>query len=153
MTMNEGMYSSKHIEYSTPPDFFAKVDDIFHFTLDACASIDNFKCFEYYTIYNDALERDWPGSVWCNPPYGKEISKWVKKAYKESRNQLGCVVMLIPARTDTKYWHDYVMKSKRIWFVRGRLNFNGIGPAPFPSAVVWFDGMDHEPLIRSMDRL
>jgi len=136
-----GLFTSLSNEWATPQEFFDKLDTEFHFNLDPCATSKNAKCSRYFTQADDGLARDWDGSrVFVNPPYGHEISKWVRKSWEES--QRGClVVMLIPARTDTRYWHDYVMKADEIRFIRGRLYFNvgeRTGRAPFPSAVVVF---------------
>ena len=130
-------FSSKTDLWSTPDDFFKRYDNIYHFDLDVCATDENAKCEKYYTKETNGLEQNWQGVCWMNPPYGREISKWVVKAY-ESSLVGATVVCLIPARTDTKYWHDYVMKGE-IEFIRGRLKFgNAKNCAPFPSAIVVF---------------
>ena len=130
-------FSSASDNWATPQDFFDKLNAEFNFTLDVCADSANAKCRQYFTKEIDGLSQDWLGVIWCNPPYGRTISKWIEKAYKTSlKGQT--VVMLIPARTDTAYWHDFVMKGE-IRFVRGRLKFGGhTNAAPFPSAVVIF---------------
>lgn len=132
-------FSSQSNEWSTPQDFFDKLNDEFGFGLDVCATEENTKCFQYYTKEQNGLEQDWDNStVWCNPPYGREIGKWVKKA-SEARG--GQVIMLIPARTDTKYFHEYVYKKKNVEvrFLKGRLKFGGHkNSAPFPSMLVIF---------------
>lgn len=132
------MFSSKTDMWETPQDFFDKLNDEFHFTLDVAASDHNAKCYHYYTKHEDGLKMPWHGVVWCNPPYGREIGKWVKKAYFEAI--LGTtVVMLIPARTDTKWFHDYILGKAEVRFIRGRLKFGGSkNSAPFPSMVVIF---------------
>jgi phage N-6-adenine-methyltransferase len=135
------MFSSKTDLWETPQDFFRELDREFHFTLDPCATPENAKCKKYYTTEDDGLKQDWQGEiVFCNPPYGKEIKRWVKKCYEESRKPNTTVVMLIPARTDTSYFHDYIYrKAKEIRFLRGRLKFGGSkNAAPFPSMVVVF---------------
>jgi phage N-6-adenine-methyltransferase len=135
--INEGMFTSTTDEWETPQDFFEKLDREFGFTLDACALPKNAKCERFYTPEEDALKQDWPGVVWMNPPYGREIGKWVKKAYEEAQKG-STVVCLLPARTDTSWWHEYCMKGE-IRFVRGRLKFGGSeSNAPFPNAVVIF---------------
>lgn len=132
-------FSSASDNWATPQDFFDELDSEFGFTLDVCASSANAKCKMYYTKEDNGLEQDWAGIVWCNPPYGREISKWIKKGF-ETGQKGHTVVMLIPARTDTAYWHDYVMHGQ-IRFIRGRLKFGGHkNSAPFPSAVVIFGG-------------
>lgn len=121
---------------------FNELDREFHFDLDPCATDFNAKCSNYFTKKQDGLSRGWWGSVFMNPPYGREIIKWVKKAYEESKRPLvDVVVCLVPARTDTAWWHDYCMKGE-IRFIRGRIKFSGKGSAPFPSAIVIFRNED-----------
>lgn len=134
--------SSRSVEWGTPQQFFDALDATWRFTLDACASEKNAKCRRYFSVENDGLGQDWGReTVFCNPPYGRgETGRWLKKAWEASR--LGAtVVLLIPARTDTAWWHDYAAKGE-VTFVRGRLKFvheNGRGDsAPFPSAIVVF---------------
>ena len=130
-------FSSKTDEWPTPQDFFDRLNEEFHFTLDVCATPENAKCPRYYTKRENGLLQKWEGVCWMNPPYGREIRQWVKKAY-ESALDGATVVCLLPARTDTSWWHDYCMKGE-IRFVRGRLKFgNASENAPFPSAVVVF---------------
>jgi phage N-6-adenine-methyltransferase len=134
------LFSSKTGEWETPQDFFDKLDWRFgKFTLDPCASCENHKTKKYYTIENNGLAQDWGGeTVFVNPPY-RNLSEWVEKAYKESQKPGTKVVMLVPARTDTKYWHKYVMKASEIHFIKGRLKFgDSKNSAPFPSAVIVF---------------
>jgi phage N-6-adenine-methyltransferase len=135
------MFSSETDMWATPQEFFTELDQEFNFTLDPCASPENAKCAKYFTVEDDGLRQDWAGhTVFCNPPYGRQIGKWVKKCYEESRKPGTTVVMLIPARTDTSYFHDYVYnKAREIRFIRGRLKFgNSKNSAPFPSMVVIF---------------
>lgn len=138
--MNKALFSSNRQDWETPADFFKKYDDVFRFTLDACATSQNAKCGKYYTKEDDGLTKDWKDHrVWCNPPYGREISKWVKKAYDEAEKSNTTVVMLLPARTDTTWFHDYILGQAAIEFVRGRIKFVGASStAPFPSMVVIF---------------
>ncbi len=139
--INRGLFSSNSNEWATPTKFFEELNEEFHFTLDPCATPENAKCKFFYTIEDDGLTKKWGGKrVFCNPPYGREIGKWVKKCYEESKN-CDVVVMLIPARTDTAYFHDYIYhKAKEIRFIRGRLHFNDSKQgAPFPSMVVIYD--------------
>ncbi len=126
-------------DWATPPAFFAGLDKEFGFTLDVAASPHNAKCARYFTREDDGIHQDWSGEVcWCNPPYGREIPKWVRKAAEEARRGV-TTVMLIPARTDTSWWHDYIDGKAEVRFVRGRITFVGAEhPAPFPSAVVIF---------------
>lgn len=139
-------FSSKTNEWATPQNFFDMLDNEFNFTLDPCSTKENAKCKKFYTKEDDGLSKTWIGeSVFMNPPYGREIKNWVEKAYTEVDNsrerERTIVVCLIPARTDTRYWHEYIFgKAKEIRFVKGRLKFgDGSGSAPFPSAVVVFD--------------
>ena len=135
------MMSSNTNEWSTPQDLFNDLDAEFHFTLDPCSTDQNAKCDHHFTKEDDGLQKEWVGSVFMNPPYGREIGKWIKKAYEESLKG-ATVVCLIPSRTDTAYWHDYVMRGE-VRFIRGRLYFgDGTGPAPFPSAIVIFSGQE-----------
>jgi phage N-6-adenine-methyltransferase len=132
-------FSSKTDMWATPQKFFDKYNEEYRFTLDPCATSDNAKCPIYFTEADDGLKQQWTGSVWMNPPYGREIIKWMKKAY-ESSLQGATVVCLVPSRTDTKWWHDYAMKGE-IEFIKGRLKFGDAkNSAPFPSAVVVFKG-------------
>ena len=136
--MNEGLYSSETPEWATPQDFFEKLDAEFCFTLDPCCTHENAKCMKHFTADDDGLAKAWaPERVYMNHPYGKAIRDWMRKAYTESlRGAL--VVCLVPARTDTAWWHDYAMQGE-IRFIRGRLKFGGgMNSAPFPSAVVVF---------------
>jgi phage N-6-adenine-methyltransferase len=133
----EVMFSSESSEWATPQEFYNELNKEFHFTLDPCATVENAKCDKFYTINEDGLKQDWGGeTVFCNPPYGREIGKWVKKAYEES--QKGCtVVCLLPARTDTRWFHDYILGKAEIRFIKGRLKFGGHkNAAPFPSMIV-----------------
>lgn len=134
------MFSSKTDLWSTPQDFFDELNKEFNFTLDPCATPENAKCKKFYTIAENGLKQNWEGeTVFCNPPYGRNIKEWVEKCYVESRNLKTTVVMLIPARTDTSYFHDYIYKKAIIRFIRGRLKFGGSkNAAPFPSMVVIF---------------
>ena len=131
-------FSSKTDEWYTPKDFFNWVNDAYgFFDVDVCATKDNAKCEKYFDKKIDGLSQEWVGRCWMNPPYGREISKWMKKAYESSCNG-AYVVCLVPARTDTAWWHDYAMKGEII-FIRGRLKFGGCdNTAPFPSALVIF---------------
>ena len=137
------MFSSKTGDWATPQHFFEKLDWRFGpFNLDPCANPHNTKCANFYTEAEDGLSKDWSGhTVFVNPPYGRGIDKWIEKAYTESMNPDTRVVMLIPARTDTKYWHSYVMRGAEVHFIKGRLKFGTAeNCAPFPSAVIVFDG-------------
>ena len=155
--MNKALLSSKKMDYCTPQDFFNKLNDEFHFILDAAATDKSAKCKNYFTPKNDGLNQSWVvnggGAVFCNPPYGKNIGKWVKKAYEESQKGL-TIVLLIPVRTDTKYFHDFIYGKAQIRFVKGRLKFTDEdgnpcrdkkgkpAAAPFPSMIVIYNGSE-----------
>ena len=135
------MFSSQSDEWETPQDFFDILDNEFHFNLDPCASKENHKCQTYFTEQDDGLKISWGGyRVFCNPPYSK-AAEWVRKCYEEGQKPNTVVVMLIPSRTDTRYFHDYIYHRAEIRFIKGRLHFgNTKNPAPFPSMVVIFRG-------------
>ena len=131
------MFSSATDLWETPQELFDKYDAVYHFNTDVCAIPANAKCAEYFTPDVDGLKQEWRGRCWCNPPYGRQIGKWVEKAAKSDAT----VVMLIPARTDTKWFHDYCLPFGKIEFLRGRVKFGGAKyGAPFPSMVVVFKG-------------
>lgn len=136
------MFSSKTDQWATPQDFFDRLNDEFHFTLDPCADDTNHKCDRYFTKEIDGLSQDWGGeTVFCNPPYGKDIKNWMKKSRDEAQKPNTTVVMLVPARTDTQYFHDYIYKKPNVEvrFIKGRLKFgDSNNSAPFPSMVVVF---------------
>jgi len=155
----ELMFSSKSDQHETPQDFYDKLNDIFNFTLDPCCTKETAKCEKYFTEKENGLLQDWKGeTVFMNPPYGRWIGKWVEKAYFESRQSNTVVVGLLPARTDTKWMHDFVFKINpslmytfdhmetfkaigksfpSLYFIKGRLKFgNAKNSAPFPSMVV-----------------
>jgi site-specific DNA-methyltransferase (adenine-specific) len=136
-------FSSASDKWSTPQDLFEKLNAEFDFTLDPCADECNHKCDKYYTEERNGLEQSWSGErVFCNPPYGREISKWVKKCFDEVYSG-GCdlAVALLPARTDTRWFHGYVYNKAEIRFLDKRIKFGGqTQPAPFPSMVVIFRG-------------
>lgn len=133
--------TSNKDDWETPQALFEKLNKKYNFTLDPCANDLNHKCDKYYTVKEDGLKQDWTGeTVFCNPPYGRNINAWVKKCAEESKH--ATVVMLIPARTDTSYFHDYIYNKAEIEFIRGRLKFEVGGvpgnSAPFPSMIVRF---------------
>lgn len=137
--MNRVLFSSKSENWETPLQFFQELDAEFHFDLDVCALPENAKCTRYYTPEDDGLSQPWNGTCWCNPPYGRRISAWVKKAAESETT----VVMLLPARTDTKWFHEYIYGKAEVRFIKGRLKFGGSkNSAPFPSMVVIFRGGD-----------
>lgn len=139
--MSAYMPASQTDDWATPQNLFDELDAIHNFTLDVAASSTNHKTAKWFGLdHNDPELRDglamsWAGeSVWCNPPYGRVIKQWVKKAHDESKHAK--IVMLLPARTDTAWFHDYAVRHK-VTFIRGRLKFgNGLVGAPFPSILV-----------------
>ena len=136
-------FSSKTDLWATPQDFFDKYNKVYNFTLDVCADSSNHKCKKFFTTEMDGLKQKWEGNCWMNPPYGREIIKWMQKAYEESKSG-ATVVCLVPSRTDTRWWHDFAMKGE-IEFIRGRLKFGeSKNSAPFPSAVVIFKPTEKE---------
>lgn len=135
--MEPALFSSATDLWATPQAFFNEFDSLYDFDLDVCALPENAKCARYFTPEDDGLAQAWTGVCWMNPPYGREIGKWMKKAY-ESAQAGATVVCLVPARTDTRWWHDYAMKGS-IEFIRGRLKFGtATTAAPFPNAIVVF---------------
>lgn len=137
---NELMFSSKTDLWTTPWNFFEKLNDEFRFTLDPCSTHENSKCNKHFTIEEDGLLQDWSNEVvFCNPPYGRKIKDWVKKAYEESQKDNTTVVMLTPARNDTIYFHEYIYHKAEIRFIKNRLKFGDAkNAASFPSMVVIF---------------
>lgn len=139
--MNKGLFTSDNAEWETPQGLFDTLNEEFGFNLDAAATAENAKCENYWTKEDDALTKPWAGRVFCNPPYGREIGKFVEKGLKEA-NHGSIVVMLLPARTDTRWWHDYVMLASEIRLIKGRLKFgDSKNSAPFPSCIVVFRGL------------
>ena len=125
--MNRVLFKSMSDEWQTPKSVYESLNSEFKFMFDPCPMGGLW----------DGINRAWEFPAFCNPPY-KRIKDWVKKAFEESRH--GTVVLLIPSRTDTRWWHEYVMKAKEIRFIKGRLKFgDSKNAAPFPSCVVVFD--------------
>lgn len=150
MAISKALFSSNSEEWETPQGLYDELNSEFRFNLDVCANIENTKCPKYFSKGQDALRQDWyvHGRVcWCNPPYGRGVIDWVKKAYEESLKS-ATVVMLLPSRTDVKWFHDYCLPYGEIRFIKGRLKFGGAdNSAPFPSMVVIF-----RPKITGMSR-
>lgn len=152
--MDKVLLSSKNMNWCTPQEFFDSLDAEFHFVLDAAATTKSAKCKRYFTPETDALNQSWDcgGAVFCNPPYGRSLKKWIQKAYVESQSGQ-TIVLLIPARTDTTAFHDYIYGKAEIRFIRGRLTFTDEDgnsqtdakgrpmPAPFPSMVVIYNSV------------
>jgi phage N-6-adenine-methyltransferase len=136
--MTDGMYSSNTDQWATPQDFFDEINKEFNLELDVCADHYNHKCDIYFTKHDNGLTQNWyKRRCWMNPPYGREIGKWVKKASESNT----LVVCLLPARTDTKWFHDYIYNKAEIRFIKGRLKFGySKNSAPFPSMIVIFKG-------------
>lgn len=145
-------FSSETNEWATPQNLFDHLNRIYKFTLDPCSDGTNAKCTKYFTEKDDGLAQDWSNdTVFMNPPYGRSIKDWIKKAYEESQKG-ATVVALIPSRTDTRYWHDYCMKSAKITLIKGRVKFgDGNAPAPFPSALIEFNPHTHTPILDAMN--
>lgn len=131
-------FSSATDVWGTPWDLFHVLDAEFHFTVDACALPENAKCDRYFSPNDDGLRQEWRGVIWMNPPYGRGIHRWLAKA-ADAANNGATVVCLLPARTDTRWWHDYVMQASEVRFLKGRLRFgNARHCAPFPSCIAIF---------------
>lgn len=146
----EAMFSSKSCMWETPRDFFDALNAKYHFDIDVCATGDNAKCPVFFSPEQDGLAQPWGGVCWMNPPYGREIIKWVRKAYESSLCG-ATIVCLLPARTDTKWFHEYVLPYAEIRFLRGRLKFAGKtekpNSAPFPSMLAVFSPKESEQTI------
>jgi phage N-6-adenine-methyltransferase len=135
-------FSSRKNDWATPWELFRRWDAAQGpFTLDVCAIAENAKCERYFSPEENGLAQAWRGVCWMNPPYGRVIGHWLAKAVVESRaGRARRVVCLVPARTDTAWWHDFVIPNGTVYFLRGRVRFEGAPyPAPFPSAVVVFE--------------
>jgi site-specific DNA-methyltransferase (adenine-specific) len=133
--------SSKSMEWATPQKWFEYLNLEFGFTLDPCSTSENAKCKKYYTAEEDGLSQSWASErVFMNPPYGRELGRWMRKAFEECRHNLALVVCLVPARVDVKWWHEYAALGE-VRFPKGRLKFENTGSsgaAPFPVAIVIF---------------
>lgn len=134
--LNRSLFTSRSEEWETPQYVFRPLETEFHFEVDVCATSENAKCRAFFDKTVDGLKREWsPFRCWMNPPYGSKIASWVKKAYYESRRG-ALVVCLLPSRTDTQWWHNWVMKADEIRFIVGRISFgNSQQSAPFPSCI------------------
>lgn len=142
MSFFKTKFESHKQEWETPDDLFNRLNEEFHFDIDLAADSRNCKCVPYYNRKDNALNQTWKGTCWLNPPYGAKehkLSDWVKKAYLETRKRGCTVVMLIPARTNTRWWHDYCMKATEIRFLNGRPKFGDAEHGlPQPLALVVF---------------
>lgn len=138
---NDVMFSTGKDSWETPQNVFKKLNDEFKFTLDPCCTRETAKCKKFYTKNEDGLKQNWGGeTVFVNPPYSsKDQDKWVEKCYKEAQKPNTKVVALLPARTDTKRFHQYIWNRAEVRFIKGRLKFgNSKNSAPFPSMIVIF---------------
>ena len=135
--LNNWLFTSNTDLWSTPQSFFDRLNEEFWFTLDPCATPENAKCKKFFTKEQDWLAQSRDNEiVFCNPPYWREIGKWVEKS---SKAKWWKVVMLLPARTDTRWFHDFIYQKSEIRFIKGRLKFgDGRNSAPFPSMIVVF---------------
>ncbi|MCK9458739.1 MAG: phage N-6-adenine-methyltransferase [Proteobacteria bacterium] len=152
----DSKFNSVKQDWETPDELFNKLDEEFHFNWDLAASESNKKCDLFYSETDNALIQEWKGSCWLNPPYGDKNGKlkdWVIKSYKESQKYCTTtIVMLIPARTNTNWWHEYCMKAKEIKFIRGRPKFSGATQGlPQPLALVVFEKHNGETRISTFD--
>ncbi|AFK05449.1 DNA N-6-adenine-methyltransferase (plasmid) [Emticicia oligotrophica DSM 17448] len=137
----KAIFSCKTTNWETPQDLFDELDKQYNFTLDVCATSENAKCNEFFTPEIDGLKQEWKGMCWMNPPYGREIGKWVRKAHLEVITGRCRIIALLPARTDTKWFHEWVLNKHEIKFIKGRLRFSDSkNSAPFPSMLVIFEG-------------
>lgn len=138
--LNDSMYKSEKKDWETPDYLFERYDEIYNFDIDVCATEENKKCEKFFSPEQDGLQQKWEGVCWMNPPYGKEISKWMEKAYLSSLEG-ATVVCLIPARTDTKWFHSFALKGQ-IEFLDKRVTYKGAKqPAPFPNLIVVFKSL------------
>lgn len=131
------MATAKRDDWGTPKKLFEQLNNEFRFTLDAASNDTNYKCEKHYTIKEDGLKQDWSNeSVYLNPPYGRCLKDWCRKCYEE-RKKAKVIVALLPSRTDTSYFHDYIYNKAEVRFLRGRLKFDDSKyAAPFPSMIV-----------------
>lgn len=136
----KGLFSSVKMDYRTPEWLYNLLNKEFHFDFDPCP-YHNREMLKF-----DGLVSDWGKCNYVNPPYGREIGKWIKKGHSEWMKGK-TVVFLIPSRTDTSYWHDYILQADEIRFIRDRLAFDGVGRAPFPSCIVVFKGGSYNQLL------
>jgi site-specific DNA-methyltransferase (adenine-specific) len=140
------LFTSRSEEWGTPQELFDNLDMYYEFTLDPCAAPWNHKCDRYFTVEDNGLEQSWANErVFMNPPYGRGIDKWMEKAYNESKYNRAFVIVLVHARTDTNWWHDWAMRATKIWLINGRMTFDDTdgtpadNPAPFPSCVIMYE--------------
>jgi phage N-6-adenine-methyltransferase len=141
MKQTDTIFKSNTAEWGTPQDLFDRLNEEFQFDVDVCATADNKKVFHFFDRVDDGLKQEWKGVCWCNPPYGRNVGDWLRKAY-HSALRGATVVVLVPARTDTRWWHQWVEGKATVRFIQGRLRFEGgekysvREAAPFPSAIL-----------------
>lgn len=139
VSMTSAMFLSQSIYWNTPKDLFLKLNEEFNFDLDAAANEKNKTCEIFLDEEINSLTVDWHGKVFCNPPYSRNLHLWLQKAHQEISKNATVIVMLLPARTDTKWFHDFVLNKCEIRFIKGRLRFSEHKMnAPFPSMIVIF---------------
>ena len=142
MSLNQGMMTSNSDEWTTPSALFRALDRRFGFELDPAATKENALCSMFFTEAESGLVKSWkPWRVFVNPPYS-HVADWMRKCSSESEKGCPLICALIPARTDTRWWHDFVKTADLIHFLKGRLKFgDGAGSAPFPSALAFWFGL------------
>ena len=153
---DKNRFRTENQTWETPDSLFNDLNKEFHFDIDLSASKENTKCKRFISQKEDALKQIWKGKGWLNPPYGggsvNSLKNWVKKSYNETRKKGCLVVMLIPARTNTQWWHKYCMKAKEIRFIKGRPKFKGnIHGLPQPLALIVFDNTSENPTLKSQE--
>ena len=151
MTINQGLFTSTTDKWATPQILFDLLNEEFHFTCDVCATEADKKVDFYFSPEQDGLKQEWTGICYNNPPYGQKIKDWVKKSFEASQKG-ATVVCLLPARTDTRWFHDYCQYASEIRFIKGRLHFNeSKNSAPFPSCIVIFKPKKQKTIIKFWD--
>jgi len=136
--VNKALFSSEKTDWVTPQYLFDALNAEFHFTLDAAASMENRKVDKFFSVHQDSFRLQWKGVVWLNPPYSREIGRWLEKAKNSAESNMATVVVLCPARCDTNWWFNHV-RFGEVRFLKGRLRFEGgETSAPFPSALAIF---------------
>ena len=144
--INSSLFTSNDHTWETPKYLFDKLDSVFNFNTDVCALSETAKCKNYFTPIIDGLKQEWKNTCWMNPPYGREQVKWINKAFEDSKKYSNQIVCLIPARPDTRVWHEVVFpNAKAVCFIKGRIKFgDSNASAPFPSAIVVFGNINKE---------
>lgn len=153
--INKSLFTSDNQKWETPIELFDKLNEVFDFKYDLAAEDITAKCKNYYTPEDDAFNYTWDQTSYLNPPYGREQIKWIERAYEQSKKNGNTIVCLIPARPDTKIWHNVIFNyAKSICFIKGRLKFGGSkDSAPFPSALIIFSNNLTDKQIELLDSL